>query len=177
MHQVWTLLVRKMRGAVTLFALMVPGDDPLAAEQSFPAPAGAVSGEWPDDAAALSGPEPPGVIKTTGSDRFWHRDPMEQLDPLPPFQPTVNIHGVFQADRGFFKQDPTNRLLVGNAVDGADFRRARLSAQGSVTETVNYFLQMDFAFFWTSHVYRRVARTDAIACGGKRAHWAMETAL
>lgn len=63
------------------------------------------------------------------------------------FSPTVTINGVFQADAGFFHQDTTNRLTVGNAVDGADFRRARLSARGSVTETVNYFFQMDFAFF------------------------------
>ena len=61
--------------------------------------------------------------------------------------PNITINGVFQADAGFFDQDAVNRATVGNAVDGADFRRARLSAKGAVTETVNYFMQMDFAFF------------------------------
>ncbi len=61
--------------------------------------------------------------------------------------PSVQVNGVFQADAGFFQQDANNIATVGNAVDGADFRRARLSAKGAVTETVEYFFQMDFAFF------------------------------
>jgi phosphate-selective porin OprO/OprP len=64
-----------------------------------------------------------------------------------PRYPNLTVNGVFQADAGFFHQDTVNRETVGNAVDGADFRRARLSAKGSVAETVNYFFQMDFAFF------------------------------
>ncbi len=63
------------------------------------------------------------------------------------FRPTISLNGVFQADMGFFHQAEINRLTVGNAVDGATFRRARLSARGSVTDTVNYFFQMDFGFF------------------------------
>jgi len=60
--------------------------------------------------------------------------------------PSVQINGVFQADAGFFDQGPASRATFGDIQDGADFRRARLSAKGSVTETVNYFFQMDFAF-------------------------------
>ncbi|MFN9374589.1 MAG: OprO/OprP family phosphate-selective porin [Planctomycetaceae bacterium] len=60
--------------------------------------------------------------------------------------PSVEIHGVFQADSGWFGQDEASRRTVGNLQDGADFRRARLSANGSLTETMNYFLQFDFAF-------------------------------
>lgn len=61
--------------------------------------------------------------------------------------PSVTVNGVFQADAGFFSQDEESRLAHGNIQDGADFRRARLSAKGAVTETVNYMFQMDFAFF------------------------------
>lgn len=61
--------------------------------------------------------------------------------------PTVTINGAFQADAGFFGQDATSRAAFGDIQDGADFRRARLSAKGAVSETVNYFFQMDFGFF------------------------------
>lgn len=61
--------------------------------------------------------------------------------------PTLEVHGVFQADSGWFGQDAASRFTVGDIQDGASFRRARLSANGSVVENMNYFLQMDFAFF------------------------------
>lgn len=60
--------------------------------------------------------------------------------------PTVEVHGVFQADSGWFNQDANSLATVGNIQDGADFRRARMSANGAVTENFNYFFQMDFAF-------------------------------
>lgn len=75
--------------------------------------------------------------------------------------PTVELHGVFQADTGWFHQTENNiatlkdlQLLEGipatsangDIRDGADFRRARLSANGSVLPNMNYFFQMDFAF-------------------------------
>ncbi|MFO1040356.1 MAG: porin [Planctomycetaceae bacterium] len=61
--------------------------------------------------------------------------------------PTVQINGVFQADVGFFSQDENSKIAYGTIQNGSDFRRARLSAKGSLTETTNYFFQMDFAFF------------------------------
>ncbi|MFM7833383.1 MAG: OprO/OprP family phosphate-selective porin, partial [Planctomycetaceae bacterium] len=61
--------------------------------------------------------------------------------------PSVTINGVFQADVGWVQQDLASRQKYGDIQDGADFRRARLSAKGSVTETTNYFFQMDFGFF------------------------------
>jgi phosphate-selective porin OprO/OprP len=61
--------------------------------------------------------------------------------------PNLIVNGVFQADVGFFQQDAASLLAHGELQDGADFRRARLSTKGAVTETVNYLLQMDFAFF------------------------------
>lgn len=61
--------------------------------------------------------------------------------------PSVTINGVFQADVGWVQQDAASRQKYGDIQDGADFRRARLSAKGSVTETTNYFFQMDFGFF------------------------------
>lgn len=61
--------------------------------------------------------------------------------------PSITINGVFQADAGWVQQDQASRQKYGDIQDGADFRRARLSAKGSVTETTNYFFQMDFGFF------------------------------
>lgn len=61
--------------------------------------------------------------------------------------PFVNVNGVFQADTVYFNQDHASRLQLGDIQDGADFRRTRLSASGSVAENVNYFVQMDFGFF------------------------------
>jgi phosphate-selective porin OprO/OprP len=87
--------------------------------------------------------------------------------------PRIKVNGVFQADQGWFDQDAnsihtfgtnlgggpgaTSSLFPGNATpvqpnggriqDGGDFRRARLAASGQVTENMNGFFQMDFAFF------------------------------
>lgn len=61
--------------------------------------------------------------------------------------PTLEVHGVFQVDSGWFGQDAESLATVGDIQDGASFRRARLSANGSVVENMKYFLQMDFAFF------------------------------
>lgn len=61
--------------------------------------------------------------------------------------PSVAVSGVFQADTGFFNQDANSLIDYGHIQNGADFRRARLGAKGSLTETTNYFMQMDFAFF------------------------------
>lgn len=75
--------------------------------------------------------------------------------------PNFTINGVFQADTGFFQQNQNshqtyNGIGTGPAGSdhgfansipmGSDFRRARLSAKGGVTETMNYFFQMDFGF-------------------------------
>lgn len=61
--------------------------------------------------------------------------------------PTVQVNGVFQADAGFFDQDANSVASYGPILNGSDFRRARLSAKGAITESTNYFMQMDFAFF------------------------------
>ncbi|MBM3965615.1 MAG: hypothetical protein FJ308_11215 [Planctomycetes bacterium] len=61
--------------------------------------------------------------------------------------PSVQINGVFQADAVLFSQDPGSFDAYGKIENGADFRRARLSAKGSVTDRMDYFLQMDFGFF------------------------------
>lgn len=61
--------------------------------------------------------------------------------------PNVTVNAAFQADTGFFSQDAASVAAHGDLQDGADFRRARLSAKAAITETVNGFFQMDFAFF------------------------------
>ena len=61
--------------------------------------------------------------------------------------PSITVNGVFQADAGWIHQDNVSQEQYGDIRDGSDFRRARLSARGSVTELTNYFFQMDFGFF------------------------------
>ncbi|MDA1230193.1 MAG: porin, partial [Planctomycetota bacterium] len=61
--------------------------------------------------------------------------------------PNITVNGVFQADAGWIRQDSVSESQYGNIQDGSDFRRARLSAKGGVTETTNYMFQMDFGFF------------------------------
>ncbi len=98
-------------------------------------------------AAALPDPGPAFVESSAGD----FQDPAAA--PAKPKYPTVQINGVFQAEMGFFNQDANSLntyapLQNGAAMqNGADFRRARLSAKGSLSDTVNYFFQMDFAFF------------------------------
>jgi phosphate-selective porin OprO/OprP len=60
--------------------------------------------------------------------------------------PFVEVHGAVQMDDGFFGQDATNIKQVGVIQNGADFRRTRLTANGGLTENMNYFVQMDFSF-------------------------------
>jgi phosphate-selective porin OprO/OprP len=61
--------------------------------------------------------------------------------------PNVTINGVFQADAVMFNQSEASRQAYGSIENGADFRRARLSAKGAVSDRMDYFMQMDFGFF------------------------------
>ncbi len=51
-----------------------------------------------------------------------------------PKLPSVEVHGVFQADAGWFGQNAASHKAVGDIQDGADFRRARLSANGAIAD-------------------------------------------
>lgn len=61
--------------------------------------------------------------------------------------PNVTVNGVFQADAVAFNQLQSSREAYGRVESGADFRRARLSAKGAVSDRMDYFMQMDFGFF------------------------------
>ena len=61
--------------------------------------------------------------------------------------PNVQVHGVFQTDTGWFDQSASSIKSYRHIQNGSDFRRARLSANGNLTEITKYFFQMDFAFF------------------------------
>ena len=61
--------------------------------------------------------------------------------------PSVTINGAFQADAVWFSQTDESRDQFGAVESGAGFRRTRLSAKGSVTNTMNYLVQMDFGAF------------------------------
>jgi len=59
--------------------------------------------------------------------------------------PTYKITGFLQLDTALYDQTPLNIATVGNAQDGAGFRRARLAVQGKAAELMNYQLEVDFA--------------------------------
>jgi len=61
--------------------------------------------------------------------------------------PNVSLGGVFQADAVMFNQTAASREAYGRIESGSDFRRARLSAKGAVSDRMDYFLQLDFGFF------------------------------
>lgn len=61
--------------------------------------------------------------------------------------PSITVNGALQADAGFFHQDAASLEEFGRIKNGADIRRARLSAKGSVTEHTNYLMQVDFGAF------------------------------
>ena len=60
--------------------------------------------------------------------------------------PDVKLGGFFQVDSVWFAQDMVNIDTVGDIQNGADFRRARLSAQGDLTADVAFMIEFDFAF-------------------------------
>ncbi len=60
--------------------------------------------------------------------------------------PTVQVSGFIQVDAARFNQSATSISTVGDANDGADFRRTRLIAKGHVAENVSYMVEFDFAF-------------------------------
>jgi phosphate-selective porin OprO/OprP len=70
-----------------------------------------------------------------------------ELDAKKATFPNVTVNGVFQADGIAFNQTQASREVYGRIESGADFRRARLGARGAVSDSVDYFLQMDFGFF------------------------------
>jgi phosphate-selective porin OprO/OprP len=65
--------------------------------------------------------------------------------------PSVTVNGVAQIDAVMFSQDDASRATFdpiqgGPIQNGADIRRARLSAKGAIADNMNYFFQIDFAF-------------------------------
>lgn len=59
--------------------------------------------------------------------------------------PSVKITGFTQFDTAWYGQDAKNIATVGDAQDGAGFRRARLAIFGKAAELTAYQLEVDFA--------------------------------
>jgi phosphate-selective porin OprO/OprP len=114
----------------------------------------AILSRLPDPPAAVPGvaeePPMPLTIEQQLAELQRQVDELKNPKPTPPAPakfPNLTVNGVFQADAVLFNQDAANLATFGPIENGADFRRARLSAKGSVNPTTNYFFQMDFAFF------------------------------
>ncbi|MGN6136938.1 MAG: porin [Aureliella sp.] len=95
---------------------------------------------------------------------------LDQVDAEKRRLPNVRVHGAFQADAVLFNQTTESRDQFGSIENGADFRRVRLSANGAVTESMNYFLQTDFGFFGRPTITDAwVEQTDVPILGTVRA--------
>ena len=64
---------------------------------------------------------------------------------FPRGKPSLVIGGQVQADAVYFGQDQVSRESVGDLQDAADFRRARVIAQGISHEIFRYVVGVDFA--------------------------------
>lgn len=98
--------------------------------------------------APLAPPEPLPPVPPTGGEAIKTPLGLEKAvekAAAEPFKPVVKLSGFLQTDTGWFSQDPTNRATLGDIQDGTDFRRARLLGTGSISEHVNFSLEMDFA--------------------------------
>lgn len=70
--------------------------------------------------------------------------------PVIKYPANVQVNGVFQADGVTFNQDDANRAPaaaggVGFIENGADFRRARVTAKATLANNMNALMQFDFA--------------------------------
>jgi phosphate-selective porin OprO/OprP len=70
-----------------------------------------------------------------------------QMNPpgFPKGKPSLVIGGQVQIDSVYFGQDEVSRQSVGDLQDAADFRRARIIAQGISHEVYRYVFGVDFA--------------------------------
>lgn len=90
-------------------------------------------------------PPPPTVSKSIGVE-------LQPKEKEKSNYPTSRLSGFFQADAVFIDQSATspdaivNGRRLGDVPNGADFRRARLSAVGQAWDNVSYNLELDFAF-------------------------------
>jgi len=99
-----------------------------------PVPPPRPAADLPSPAPAAESPAS-GYCPTAISDVFNHKG-----------YPKVQVTGFFQADALWVHQSRMNINAVGDAQDGADFRRARLAAVGDVWHNVGYYLEFDFGF-------------------------------
>ena len=110
----------------------------------------------------------------------WLGDAKKPTVEKPKF-PNVAINGVFQADAVAFNQLDSSRDAYGRVEGGADFRRARLSAKGAVSDRMDYFMQMDFGFFgrptftdvWTD--FKEVGSLGTVRVGQWKQPFGLET--
>ncbi len=60
-------------------------------------------------------------------------------------KPALNVRGKFHTDVAMFDQDPANIATVGDALNGVDFRRARIGVDGKILDIHSWRVEMDFA--------------------------------
>ena len=93
--------------------------------------------------------EGPGMVPPEGPQPNQYGEPMV----LPPLAggakkyPLVQVGGVFSANSVWYTQDEQNIKSAGDELSGSGFKRARLTAFGSVSENIDYRMQVDFAGF------------------------------
>lgn len=150
--------LRRWIALLSLFALVCPALALAQEGYSFPQPreverdsqSDSPVGEYaaaPQDSVAPQEAGPPPVIDPF-EERFKAIEKrLADADSAAKKLPKVTVSGVFQADGVVFNQNQNSRDTYGLIENGADFRRARLGAKAVVTDNMNAFMQMDFAFF------------------------------
>lgn len=93
--------------------------------------------------------EGPAIVPPEGPQPNQYGEPMV----LPPLvgggkkYPSVQVGGVIAMDSVWYSQNTQNIKSVGDEPDGTAFKRARLTAFGSVSENIDYRFQFDLAGF------------------------------
>jgi phosphate-selective porin OprO and OprP len=62
-----------------------------------------------------------------------------------PLQPTIHLRGRIEADAILAAQSLASRRLIGELQNGYGFRRARLGAEGTLSDAARYVAEVDFA--------------------------------
>jgi phosphate-selective porin OprO/OprP len=99
--------------------------------------------------AALGPPMSPEATKSAADIEAVTTDSLSSAPSIslskPADKPTIELRGRIQADAIFVDQSARNRAILGEIQNATGFRRARLGAQGTVGEHVNWVAEFDFA--------------------------------
>jgi phosphate-selective porin OprO/OprP len=107
----------------------------------------------PKTVATGPGPAPLGAEKTLATadgspsavEDFEARGRRRELSSREDDKPAIEVRGRIHTDAILINQSEKNKAILGDVENATGFRRARLGAQGTVGEQVNWVAEFDFA--------------------------------